>query len=82
MGLSPIPLTIIMGAVREESACSRQSLCEHSLSDKTTFSFACNSDRLHHPAIRVLKKNWIIKEAIQFFFIFWEIGNAVTFRGW
>ena len=54
MGLSPIPLTIIMGAVREESACSRQSLCEHSLSDKTTFSFACNSDRLHRSYNRVL----------------------------
>ena len=42
----------------------------------------CGAAKFHHPAIRVLKKNWIIKEAIQFFFIFWEIGNAVTFRGW
>ena len=42
----------------------------------------CGAAKFHHPAIRVLKKNWIIKEAIQFFFIFWEIGNTVAFRGW
>ena len=55
-GRAPIPplLKYENGIVRRESACGGHSLCEYLLTDKTTFSFACNSDRLHHASHRVL----------------------------